>query len=85
MAEKEYEEDDPLALVGVTFSGPEAGEALVEMARVFIDEYARMGWDRERIHDMFLNPLYRGPYAVLRMHGEDLVLRLIDERLAGGP
>ncbi len=84
MAEKAYEEDDPMALVGVPIREPEAAAALVEMARVFVDEFARMGWSRARIHDLFRNPFYRGPHAVYERYGDDFVLRLIDERLPGG-
>ena len=84
MADKEYEEDDPMALVGVAVSGPEAARGLVEMARVFIDEFARMGWDRERIHGLFRNPFYRGPHVVYERYGDEFVLQLIGERLPGG-
>ncbi len=84
MAEKEYQEDDPMALVGVAMSGAEAAEALITMARVFIDEFARMGWDRTRIHEVFRNPFFRAPHSVYARYGDDFVLQLIDERLPGG-
>lgn len=84
MAEKAYEEDDPMALVGVSIPGREADASIVEMARVFIDEFARMGWGRHRILEMFRNPFYRGPYLVWRKRGDEFVQQLVDERLPGG-
>ncbi len=79
MAEKEYEEDDPMALVGVRLSGVEAEEALDEMARTFVSEFARMGYSSDRIRAIFRDPFYRGPYAVYRRRGEAYVERLLEE------
>lgn len=84
MVEKEYEEDDPLALVGVSIPDGEDAGSLVEMARVFIDEFARMRWDRERILEVFRNPFYRGPHIVWRTYGDEFVQQLVEERLPGG-
>ena len=84
MVEKEYEEDDPLALVGVSIPDTEGAASLVEMARVFIDEFARMGWARGRILEVFRNPFYRGPHIVWRTYGDEFVQRLVTERLPGG-
>jgi len=84
VAEKEYEEDDPFVLTGVSISGPEADASLVEMARVFIDEFARMGWDHDRILAMFRNPFYRGPHIAWRRWGDEFVQQLVDERIPGG-
>ena len=79
MTEKDYEEDDPFELVGTRLTGPEANDALDEMARVFIVEFVRMGWTRERILAVFRNPFYRGPYEVYRHRGEAHVRRLLEE------
>ncbi len=84
MVEKEYEEDDPLALVGVSIPDTESADSLVEMARVFIDEFARMGWTRGRVLEVFRNPFYRGPHIVWRTYGDEFVQQLIDERMPGG-
>lgn len=78
MAEKEYDENDPFELVGIQLSGPDAEAALDEMARVFIEEFARMGYRREQILSMFRNPFFRGPYEVHRRRGEAFVLELLE-------
>ena len=80
---KEFEEDDPFAIVGVQVEDDDRGGALEEMARVFVEEFARMGWDRDRILDMFRNPFYRGPHVVYRARGEPFVIRMIDNVLGG--
>jgi len=78
MAEKDHEEDDPFELVGVRLADAEAEAALNEMARVFVEEFARMGYARERILSMFHDPFYRAPHEVLRRRGEAFVLFLLE-------
>ena len=70
---KRLEPEDPMALVGVGFDRRPDEEALTEMARCFVEEYARMGWSGERIMRLFRNPFYRGPNQILRLKGEDFV------------
>ncbi len=70
---KGLEPEDPMALVGVGFDRRPDEEALTEMARCFVEEYARMGWSGERILRVFRNPFYRGPNQILRLKGEDFV------------
>ena len=70
---KRLEPEDPMALVGVGFDRRPDEEALTEMARCFVEEYARMGWSGERILRVFRNPFYRGPNQILRLKGEDFV------------
>ncbi len=77
MTEKPLDPEDPMALVGVVLEGGPDDEALTEMARCFVEEYARMGWSGERIMRLFRNPFYRGPHQILRSKGEDFVLGII--------
>ncbi len=67
-----------MALVGVGLERGPDDEALTEMARCFVEEYARMGWSGERIMRLFRNPFYRGPHQILRMKGEEFVRDLIE-------
>ena len=78
MTTKPLEPDDPMALVGVGLERGPDDEALTEMARCFVEEFARMGWSGERILRLFRNPFYRGPHHILRMKGEDFVRSLIE-------
>ncbi len=78
MTTKPLEPEDPMALVGVQLEQGPDDNALTEMARCFVEEYARMGWSGERILRLFRNPFYRGPHQILRTKGEDFVRSLIE-------
>ena len=75
---KEHEAEDPLELVGVQMKEGPDEQALEEMARCFIEEYARMGWSGERILKLFRNAFYRGPNQILRARGEEFVRERIE-------
>ncbi len=75
---KNHEPEDPLELVGVQMKEGPDEQALEEMAQCFIEEYARMGWNSERILRLFHNSFYRGPYQILRARGEDFVRERIE-------
>lgn len=75
---KNHEPEDPLELVGVQMKEGPDEQALEEMAQCFIEEYARMGWNSERILRLFRNSFYRGPYQILRARGEDFVRERIE-------
>lgn len=71
---------DPNILVGVAF--PADAEATREMAYVFAEEFARMGYDRERLLALFKNPYYAGAHGTYRDLGEKKILSIIGECLA---
>jgi len=75
---KEHESEDPLELVGVQMQEGPDDQALEEMAWCFIEEYARMGWNGERILKLFRNPFYRGPNQILRARGEEFIRERIE-------
>ena len=75
---KSNEPEDPLELVGVQMKEGPDERALEEMAGCFIEEYARMGWNGERILKLFRNPFYRGPNQILRAKGEEFVRERIE-------
>jgi len=72
---------DPMTLHGVVV---ETGNdlAMVEMAECFIDEYARLGFDANRILHMFNTRGYAGPFMAAAALGEERVRGLIDTVLA---
>jgi hypothetical protein len=83
MADKRFEKDDPMELVGNVLD--EGGDqAMDEMGRTFVEELARMRWSREDILTVFLDPFYRGPHTVFRAKGLGYVTALIDDVLGGG-
>ena len=74
------EPDDPHVLVGVSFEGSE--EATREMAAAFADEFAQLGYDRDRILEMFRAPFYAGPHSAYSSLGEAQIRSVIDQSVA---
>jgi hypothetical protein len=77
MARKEFEADDPMELVGVVL--PADAEATRDMAYVFAEEFARLGFDSRRILRLFRQPFYAAAYQAYCALGEDAVRRIIEE------
>jgi hypothetical protein len=68
---------DPTELVGVEL--PAHAPATRDMAWVFAEEFARMGFDGRRILGLFRSPFYAGAHQALRALGEAEVLAIIEE------
>ena len=68
---------DPNMLVGVML--PADAEATRDMAYVFAEEFARMGYSREQLLWLFKNPFYGGAHGAYRALGEQETLTIIDE------
>ncbi len=73
----EADPQDPMLLVGVELPGSAAQQR--EMAAVFAEEFARMGFDGERIMRMFGNPFYAAAHRALRDLGEGEIRALVRE------
>jgi hypothetical protein len=71
--------NDPNMLVGVVL--PADAEAMRDMAYVFAEEFARLGYGREQLLWLFKNPFYGGAYGAYRSLGESETLSIIDECL----
>lgn len=71
---------DPTMLVGVML--PAEAETMTDMAYVFAEEFARLGYDRTRILWLFKNPFYGGVHGAYRALGEETLRAIIDECLA---
>jgi len=74
---KPFECDDPMELRGVEL--PAGREAMREMAYVFAEEFARLGYDEERLLRIFKNAFYAGPHRALRALGEPAVEEIVAE------
>ncbi len=68
---------DPNVLVGVVLPGD--AEATREMAYVFAEEYARMGYDGNRLLGLFKNPFYTAAHDAYAALGEEAVQSIIEE------
>jgi hypothetical protein len=51
------------------------------MAEAFADEFAQMGFDRDRLLCLFSSPQYRGAYAARQLLGEAEITRIVVESL----
>jgi hypothetical protein len=67
-------------LVGVML--PAEAETMTDMAYVFAEEFARLGYDRTRILWLFKNPFYGGAHGAYQVLGEETIKTIIDECLA---
>jgi hypothetical protein len=76
---KDPDPTDPNMLVGVML--PADAEATREMAYVFAEEFARLGYTRELLLWLFKNPFYGGAHGAYRALGENEILSIIDECL----
>jgi hypothetical protein len=71
---------DPSVLVGVSLTVSE--DATADMAYVFAEEFARMGYDAERLIRLFRNPFYAGAHDAYRRLGDDAVRAIVAECVA---
>ncbi len=68
---------DPSVLVGVAL--PADRDATRDMAWVFAEEFARMGFGAPRILGLFRSPFYAGAHGVLQVLGETEISAIIGE------
>ncbi|HEY7365149.1 MAG TPA: hypothetical protein VIE37_13670 [Methylomirabilota bacterium] len=68
---------DPTVLVGVAL--PTGADATRDMAWVFAEEFARMGFDVPHILRLFRSPFYAGAHQALRRLGEPEIVAMIEE------
>ncbi len=76
---KDPDPTDPNMLVGVLL--PADAEATRDMAYVFAEEFARLGYTREQLLWLFKNPFYGGAHGAYQALGESATLSIIDECL----
>ena len=75
---KQAEATDPLVATAVSLATP-GHDGIKAMGRTFVEEFAMLGWSRQRVARMFTIQRYAGTSAVMRALGEDGVAALIDE------
>jgi hypothetical protein len=73
------EPGDPHVLVGVSL--PAGAAATREMATAFADEFAQMGFDRDRLLRLFSNPFYAGAHAARQLLGDAEITRIVEDSL----
>lgn len=68
---------DPMTLHGVAVETAD-DSAMLAMAECFIDEYARLGFDANRILHMFNTRGYAGPYMAASVLGKERIRAMVD-------
>ena len=77
MPYQEPDLDDPHVLVGVSLPG--GRDDLRRMAEVFVEEFAALGFEEERILRLFRNPHYAAAHRALRELGDAEIGRIVRE------
>jgi hypothetical protein len=80
MADKHFETDDPMELMGVVL--PADLEATRDMAYVFAEEFARVGHGAEQLLSLFKHPFYAGAHGAYRTLGEEAIRAIVAECVA---
>ncbi len=75
-ASREMLPEDPLDLHGTEVPGDPA-----VMLCMLVEEYARLGWDREAIMGLARDPFYQGFYGLRQHFGEAGLCRRVSEIL----
>ena len=79
-ASKEAEPTDPYLATAVGLPTP-GYDGIAAMGRAFVEEFALMGWSRQRLERMFRMPRYVAAHTVYRQHGPAYVTALINDVL----
>ncbi len=69
---------DPMTLNGVMVD-TDSDQAMHGMAECFIEEYFRLGYDREGLLKIFKTRGYAGPHLAYQSLGEETIAAMIDE------
>ena len=70
---------DPTVLVGVALPADAATD--LDMAYVFAEEFARLGFDEERLLRLFQQPFYAGAHRLWQTLGEEMIRSVVRESL----
>lgn len=79
MAEKDFENDDPLEFIAIQYPAEPGTDPDEEIARCYVEEYALMGMPRNRVFQIFRSPFFAGAYGILERRGQEFIQRLIDQ------
>jgi len=71
---------DPSMLIGVEVPAAEGSD--LEMAYVFAEEFARLGFSERQLLTLFRQPFYAGAHRALGTLGEEKIKSIIREALA---
>ncbi len=72
---------DPMTLHGMAIEtdAATAEESTREMAVCFAEEFARMGFEQQRIRRLFENAQYHGPHTARQTLGAEAIDRIVEQ------
>ena len=79
MDHTEFDADDPFEMVGMSLDAEPGTDPEAEMARVFVEEFLRMGRKAEDVMTLFDSPFYRLTHDVLLRRGRPWVAELVGD------
>ncbi len=71
---------DPMELVAHGVPAPEGTDDLMAMA--IVDEFVRMGMERDEILELFRNPFFAMTHRIWRRYGDAYCVSLLDRATA---
>lgn len=74
--DKPLKADDPMEMMAATTHG----DPLLMLDGI-VEEYARMGWGREQIAELFDTPFFQATYGLKKLLGKEEIERRIDTTL----
>ena len=77
MPYRDPDPSDPNVLIGVAVAAD--AESMRDMAWVFAEEFARLGYDARRILGLFRSPFYAGAHRAWRALGEAETAAIVDQ------
>ena len=77
MPYREPDPSDPNVLIGIGVLAD--AESTRDMAWVFVEEFARLGYDARRILGLFRTPFYAGAHRAWRALGETEIAAIVDQ------
>ena len=77
MPYREPDPSDPNVLIGVAVTAD--AESMRDMAWVFAEELARLGYGARRILGLFRTPFYAGAHRAWRALGETEIATIVDQ------
>ena len=77
MPYREPDPSDPNVLIGVAVTAD--AESTRDMAWVFAEEFARLGYDARRILGLFRTPFYAGAHRAWCALGETEIAAIVDQ------
>ncbi|MCC7078294.1 MAG: hypothetical protein IT198_14320 [Acidimicrobiia bacterium] len=79
MAEKQFEAEDPMELVGTRIEYPPGTDADAVIGRALVEEYALIGTTPDGIWRLFEDSEYQGTHDIYARRGPDFCRDLIVE------